>query len=136
MQNGMEISSNFKTLLFSMKNCISYLFYILIYSCIFQYTFAQSNHISIENTIQGTSDWQLSNPASQREIEGYASATSVQVNDSILFYVNTKAPEYVMRIYRMGWYQGLGGRLMKDSIILKGTEQKIPKLNKDTGSVE
>jgi hypothetical protein len=35
-----------------------------------------SNPIQVENVRRGTTDWQLSNPAANREIEGYASAAS------------------------------------------------------------
>ena len=35
-----------------------------------------ANPIQIENANPGTSGWQLSNPAVNREIEGYASLTS------------------------------------------------------------
>ena len=93
----------------------------------FQIVFSQnnSNHIIKENALQGTSDWKLSNPATQREIEGYASATSVHINDSIQLFVNTNSLEYSLTIYRMGWYQGLGARLMKDSIVMKGVQQKL-----------
>ncbi len=95
-----------------------------------------SNHISIENSLPGTTDWQLTNPATNREIEGYASATSVTKNDTIQFFVNTNAQKYSIDIFRMGWYNGLGGRLLKDGIYLNGIKQEIPALDPKTGIVE
>jgi hypothetical protein len=47
------------------------------------------------------------------QIKGYASLPSVDVGGSITFYVTVNpAQTYTMDIYRMGYYQGLGGRLM------------------------
>jgi hypothetical protein len=67
--------------------------------------------IAEENKKQGTKAWMISN-ADDREIEGYASATSVLRGDSIAFHIGSTAPTLGIEIYRMGWYQGLGGRLM------------------------
>lgn len=52
------------------------------------------NPIVAENARPGTSGWQLDQPADVREIEGYASATSVNRGDMIELYVNTRAPTY------------------------------------------
>lgn len=41
------------------------------------------NPIQAENANQGTDGWQLSNPALHREIEGYASLTSVPVGQTM-----------------------------------------------------
>jgi hypothetical protein len=67
--------------------------------------------IAEENANQGTNTWRIDN-VGDGEIEGYASATSVLRGDSIAFHVSTTAPAFRIEIYRMGWYQGLGGRLM------------------------
>ena len=48
-----------------------------------------SNPIIIENANPGTSVWQLTNPADNHQIEGYASLTSVPVGGKIEFFVNT-----------------------------------------------
>ena len=49
-------------------------------------------------------------PAHEREIEGYASLTSVNVGGSISFFVSTSDSTYTMDFYRIGWYGGAGGR--------------------------
>ncbi|PYR15906.1 MAG: hypothetical protein DMF98_28615, partial [Acidobacteria bacterium] len=41
------------------------------------------NPIVIENQKASNADWELTNPALEREIEGYASATSVNRGDAI-----------------------------------------------------
>ncbi|MCT9038913.1 hypothetical protein N6H07_23550, partial [Enterobacter cloacae] len=59
---------------------------------------------AIENAKPGTTAWQLTNPALAHEIEGYASATSVNPGGVIDFMVNTTAASFNVDIYRMGWY--------------------------------
>ncbi len=77
-----------------------------------------ANVIQLENAktaINGvTSNWAIpeSTYATNHEIEGYASATSVARGGSINFFVNTSDPTYTINIYRVGWYGGAGGRLV------------------------
>jgi hypothetical protein len=94
------------------------------------------NKIKIENQLQGTLEWQLTRPAIHREIEGYASRTSIDKGGSISLFVNTKAKSYRISIFRMGWYQGLGARLVSGPHNLNGTEQAIPLPDALTGKVE
>lgn len=92
---------------------------------------AASNPIVLENQQPGTTAWQIdtdssSTPllASHHEIEGYASATSVNSGSQISFMVNvSKNASYTMDIYRMGYYGGTGGRLMQSVGTLSGTPQ-------------
>src|SRR5438094_8821480 len=74
----------------------------------------------LENQQPGSGNWQMwlhgIAPADDvnKQIKGYASATSVNKGESITFYVTVNpAQQYTMDVYRMGWYQGLGGRLMQ-----------------------
>ncbi len=75
----------------------------------------QGNPIVRENAHPGTNSWQIP-PGKQAtiEIQAYASATSVPAGQSIMFYVSTlqERTPYFISIYRIGWYNGLGGRLM------------------------
>jgi hypothetical protein len=82
--------------------------------------------IESENMRPGTRDWMLSSPAGAGEIEGYASATSVNLGDTIRFYVNTAEPEFELEIFRLGWYGGDGGRSMTPPVTLEGVQQPIP----------
>ena len=95
-----------------------------------------SKTIIEENSLPGTHEWELTNPAIQREIEGYASATSVNVGDSINLFINTSASKYTISFYRAGWYNGLGGRLITGSFTMDGIVQEIPKPDSKTGIVE
>ncbi|MBD2360669.1 hypothetical protein H6G36_05625 [Anabaena minutissima FACHB-250] len=96
----------------------------------------QNNPIIIENQKIGTTDWQLTKPATRREIEGYASLTSVNRGDTIKLFVNTKEPNYTIEIFRMGWYGGAGGRQMAADIKRVGVKQPRPIIDKTTGLIE
>ncbi|MBD2440678.1 N,N-dimethylformamidase beta subunit family domain-containing protein [Nostoc sp. FACHB-110] len=95
-----------------------------------------NNPIIIENRKRGTTDWQLTHPATKREIEGYASLTSVNRGEEIRLFVSTKDPTYTMEIFRMGWYDGAGGRQMAAAIKRVGFKQAPPIVNQDTGLIE
>jgi hypothetical protein len=73
-----------------------------------------------ENAHAGTRDWMANNvrvdPKTRYRspgIEGYASRTSVRPGDSVSIHVSTNPPSpFVVDIFRMGYYQGHGGRHM------------------------
>jgi len=67
-----------------------------------QTSLANTNHIIKENLKPGTTDWQLTNPADNRQIEGYASLTSVPQHGFIDLLVSTGDSTYTLSIYRMG----------------------------------
>ncbi len=84
------------------------------------------NKIQRENLQPGTTAWELTNPADDREIEGYASLTSVPVGGNIDLFVNTKDSKYTLTIYRLGWYGGQGGRKVLGPQTLPGVQQVTP----------
>lgn len=94
-----------------------------------------ANPIQLENALAGTSAWQLTNPAANREIEGYASLTSVPQGGQISFFVSTSDSSYTFAVYRMGYYAGNGARLMT-SMTLAGRLQTTPASDPATGLTE
>src|SRR5258706_10504165 len=101
------------------------------------------NPIQRENQLPGTTDWQLSNPAPYDTktfhyptIEGYAWTTSAQAGDEVKFSVSTISPSFSADIYRMGWYQGKGGRLMQSIPTIQGYKYSLPSPGAMTGLVE
>src|SRR4029077_12356239 len=86
----------------------------------------QANVIEDENLQPGTTAWELTNPADNRQIEGYASLTSVPVGGDIDLFVNTQDATYSLTVYRMGWYGGKGGRKVFGPQTLTGVDQVIP----------
>jgi hypothetical protein len=93
------------------------------------------NPTAQENAKQGTSDWTLAHPATAREIEGYASKSSVDKGQTIALYVSTSAPNYSIDLFRMGYYVGLGGRQIAARIRRAGQLQATPAPDAD-GLVE
>src|ERR1700730_7272930 len=94
------------------------------------------NVIQDENILSGTTSWQLSNPASNREIEGYASLTSVNKGGEISLFVSTEDANYTIDVYRMGWYGGAGARQVFGPLQLAGTNQVTPIPDPATGLIE
>jgi hypothetical protein len=99
--------------------------------------------IVLENQQPGSGNWQLGLPGFQtandvsKQIKGYASAVSVNKGESITFYVTANpAQNYTMDVYRMGWYQGLGGRLMQSIGPLSGVAQPACPVDATTGLIE
>src|SRR5437667_12838190 len=87
---------------------------------------AADNPIVLENQQPGSSGWFWSKAGDDAtgQIKGYASATSVNQGESITFYVTVNpAQTYTIDIYRIGWYGGLGGRLVRQSGSLAGVTQ-------------
>jgi hypothetical protein len=84
------------------------------------------NPIVIENAKPGDPSWALTQPATKGEIEGYASAMSVNRGEQISFFVNTADSTYSIQIFRMGWYGGAGARSMGPPTMLPGTKQPAP----------
>jgi hypothetical protein len=76
---------------------------------------APSNPIEAENCLPGnpSSQWDISpGSAGDPTIQGFATDISVNVGQAILFKVNTDAKAYTIEIYRMGYYAGMGARLI------------------------
>ena len=99
---------------------------------------AQSNPIVIENQQPGTNAWELTKPGNDTtgQIKGYGSATSVNKGGTITFHVSANpAQTYTIDIYRLGWYQGLGGRLMQHIGPLNGIQQPACPVDSTTGMV-
>jgi chitodextrinase len=103
-----------------------------------------ANPIVLENQLQGSSNWQLGDTYNRPyatdaggQIKGYASAVSVNKGESINFHVTVSpAQTYTIDLYRIGWYGGLGGRLVHQSGPLAGITQPACPMNASTGMVE
>ncbi len=109
---------------------------VFLFTAALQTAHAGQNPIITENSNPGTSEWHLSRWSSdtEMEIKGFASATSVNKGEEITFYVTVNpAQSYDIKVFRMGWYGGTGGRLMHESGPLDGFKQADPILDADTG---
>ena len=77
--------------------------------------------IRVENEKPGTKDWMLANtrvdPKTKYRcpwIEGYCSHTSIRAGEQLKIMVSTNpASPFTIDVYRLGYYDGNGGRHMK-----------------------
>jgi hypothetical protein len=81
------------------------------------------NPVQVENSLPGTSGWEIPSSAAT-EITGYSSETSVAPGQSFQLHVDAPAgSRYRILVYRLGWYQGIGGRLI---MCLPGCDSSSP----------
>lgn len=83
----------------------------------------QSSAVVQENSLPGSRGWHLAPGNNSSEIQGFATATEAQLGQSVNLYVNTTLASFHVEAYRMGWYQGLGARLIWTSPTFKGIAQ-------------
>jgi hypothetical protein len=101
-----------------------------------QYAASAANPVAAENTCPGTDGWRPDLPfGAQQDIEAFTSPISVNVGERVNIYVSTTAPSYSFRVYRMGWYQGLGGRAVYESHDIQGIKQPPPVVDPATRMV-
>jgi hypothetical protein len=79
--------------------------------------------VAAENARPGTNAWEITGPQTADGIQGYASLVQAQVGQVVTLYVSTQAPSFHVEAYRMGYYQGLGGRLVWTSPAATGVVQ-------------
>ncbi len=102
-------------------------------------TSLEDNVIVQENRQEGTTDWMLtriqpptesgSDAAFSRRpaIEAYVSHTSLRTGQTLTAFVSTDPPApYQIDLYRMGYYDGKGGRLMRSLGPFDGVNQRAP----------
>jgi len=97
------------------------------------------NPIMLENQQPGTTDWQIDGRSATdavSQVKGYASATSVDQGETISFFVTVNPVQtYSIDVYRMGYYQGLGGRLMLHLDPRAGSTQPACPMDQATGMI-
>src|SRR5579864_733064 len=79
--------------------------------------------VQVENAKPGSSDWRISNAGKDGDLEGYADKVSAQQGETVRLFVSTKDTGYHVEAYRIGYYGGLGARLVWRSAELPGRLQ-------------
>lgn len=105
---------------------------------------SSGNPIVEENRKPGTRDWLLTKVdtvrtfihayesdipyyARSKKVEGYVSQTSYTAGDTVHLFVSTEpAAGFTLDLYRMGYYQGHGGRQVMETGRLQGKVQPTP----------
>src|SRR3569833_4480790 len=110
--------------------------YLFVLAVLLEGLLQAQNPVQMENALSGTPGWELSNPAVNREIEGYASLTSVNIGGTIAFSVSTTDSTFNIDIFRTGWYGGIGARLVKTISGLTGVLRTTPTQDPVTKLIE
>lgn len=92
-----------------------------------------ANPTVAENCRPGTPGWRLSR--SDGRIEGFFTATSVNRGESLTLKVRTADPEYHVEVYRTGYYDDVGARLVHRTAPRRGGAQTEPRRDARTGLV-
>lgn len=120
-------------LLISSKNL--FLYFLLSFST---FILAQ-NPITIENALPGNpkSEWDISG-SDDLSIQGFGTQLSVNMGETISFKIDVKAPatNYSIKIYRLGYYNGSGARLIADLGSFSGVAQPTPLYDSVTGKTD
>ncbi|MEU1687128.1 N,N-dimethylformamidase beta subunit family domain-containing protein [Micromonospora sp. NPDC005707] len=101
----------------------------------------QTAPVGVDNRAAGGS-WRMPDdvrPADdrRRQIQGYASTTSLTPGESVDFHVAVNpAGPFQISVKRLGWHDGAGTpRTMLTSPALDGTPQPVPPADPDTGAI-
>jgi hypothetical protein len=101
-----------------------------------QHAAEAANPIAAENSCPGTNSWRLDHSTGdEHAIEGFTAPVSANVGENVKLYTSTTASTYTFQVYRMGWYQGLGGHLVYSSALLRGINQPPPTIDPTTRMV-
>ncbi|HTU39271.1 MAG TPA: N,N-dimethylformamidase beta subunit family domain-containing protein [Acidimicrobiales bacterium] len=79
-----------------------------------------------ENKKPGTLNWICNHVQPAHALEGFASQASAVHGDDVALFVNTTAAAVQTQVYRMGYYQGYGGRLVLQTDFVPATPQPAP----------
>ena len=79
-----------------------------------------------ENAKPGTLNWICNHVQPDHALEGFASQVSAVPGDDVALFVNTTARAVQVQAYRMGYYQGLGGRLVVQTDFVAANAQPAP----------
>lgn len=95
----------------------------------------RSERIDRENARTGTTDWQLTYTRVDKGgyrcpwVEGYVTRQSLRAGETLEIRVSTDPPApFSIDIYRLGYYDGTGGRLVQSLGPLEGKAQPLPEV--------
>ena len=95
----------------------------------------EARWVIAENKKPGTTAWHLPGQANGASINGFANVTAASAGDKVTLYVTSHAAHYHISAYRIGYYDGKGGRLVWNSGELKGVVQPKCTLSAGTNMV-
>ena len=97
------------------------------------------NPISVENALTGnpSSEWDITG-SGDLSIQGFPTTLSVDGGETIDFKIDVQLPQtdYTIKIYRLGYYNGSGARLVADLGSFTGIPQPQPLYEIATGKTD
>jgi len=93
-----------------------------------------SKAVKAENAKPGSNAWNIWIGADD-SIQGYFDTTSAAVGDTPKLFVSTTSPQWKVEAWRMGWYNGAGGRLIWSSPMQTGIRQPGPNQDSKTNMI-
>lgn len=94
------------------------------------------NAIASENALPGSSAWRIGNPAMNGQLAAYADRESYPGGSDVHISVSADpAGQFSWKVFRMGGYQGLGGRLYAEGGPVSAPRQADPSFDSTTGLV-
>ena len=88
-----------------------------------------------ENAKPGTLNWICNHVQPDHALEGFAGQVSAEPGDDLPLFVNTSARAVQVQVYRMGYYKGLGGRLIVQTDFVAAKPQPAPVVTPGTSTV-
>jgi hypothetical protein len=76
-----------------------------------------------ENRLPGDAGWKDTGRSNPALLAMWASPYVVSGGDSLDVYVHSVAPHLLLQVYRLGWYGGVGGRLVVSQSGIQGSRQ-------------
>ncbi|HEY2353823.1 MAG TPA: N,N-dimethylformamidase beta subunit family domain-containing protein [Gaiellaceae bacterium] len=90
----------------------------------------KSRSIAAENARPGTTSWFIDSPR-QDEISGYFDDVSYLPGGSATLYVDSAGDPFTYTVYRMGYYDGLGGRMVTSASVDENAAQPTARVSDD-----
>jgi hypothetical protein len=94
------------------------------------------NHAIVAENAKTGHAWWVNTPQLPGDIEGYANTVSAQVGDTVTLFVSTTVTHFHVEAYRMGYYQGIGARLVFQSDEVAGVHQAAPIIVRPANTIE
>ena len=92
--------------------------------------------IARENALPGTGSWQIGTPSQNGQIVAYSNRESYPAGSDVSISVSANpAGQFTWRVYRMGGYGGMGGRLYGEGGPVFAPTQASPSFDPTTGLV-
>lgn len=99
-------------------------------------TSVSTRAIARENTLPGTNAWRIQNPETNGEIAAYPDRESYAAGADVRIAVSAEpAGSFGWKVFRMGGYGGMGGRLYAQGGPLRAPRQRDPTFDPVTGLV-